>query len=188
MKDLKLEQLRNYRETEDFIFFYGSGYSQWFPCKITDVEGNVFPTSEHFMMYHKAKLFGDTGVMQKVFKTPRPEDVKKLGREVKNFNAQLWDKNKEYIVTLGNYYKFTQNPEYQKLLYLSGNKEIVEASPYDKIWGIGLAVSDDRVLDKFNWQGENLLGECIMTVREIVRNPKTKTKVVKLLEETLYRF
>ncbi len=94
-----------------------------------------------------------------------PSVQKELGRMVSNYNQDVWDKHKFDIVVNANYLKFTQDETLKELLLDTGDKTIVEASPYDTIWGIGLSCDDDRVLDESKWKGENLLGKAIMKVR-----------------------
>ncbi len=136
------------RITDIHVFFWNSIYSQWYTTYNNQggqfiENGIVYPNAEKYMMMAKAKLFNDTEVFDKMSKTDNPRMVKTLGRMVKNFSESEWDKHKDKI--------------------------IVEASPYDKIWGIGLHWDDDRVLYENLWQGENLLGKCIMRARDILK-------------------
>jgi ribA/ribD-fused uncharacterized protein len=117
------------------------------------------------MMAMKALHFKDQETHDKIMATNKPNEQKALGRLVKNFVVSKWTPVSRDIVTKANYEKFRHEPLRKFLLDL-GEKEIVEASPTDKIWGIGLAEEDDRILEKKNWQGLNWLGECIMKARE----------------------
>jgi ribA/ribD-fused uncharacterized protein len=129
--------------TEDYVFFWGGQY----------------------MMYKKALLFEDEEVANAIMRTQNPQDIKALGRKVRGFDKDKWEEVcKEYVYE-ANYAKFTQNPEMLEELKSYGDREIVEASPYDKIWGIGLHETDERVHDKSQWQGTNWLGEAIMRAR-----------------------
>ena len=104
-----------------------------------------------------------------------PKVAKELGRKVKNFDPKIWDSNKLNIVSKGNYLKFTQNKELCGYLISTSNKMLIEASPYDKIWGVGLTASDPRILDTSKWRGENLLGKVLIIVREdIIYNNHNK--------------
>lgn len=98
-----------------------------------------------------------------------PKEIKKLGREVSNFDQAVWNKNKLEIVIKANYNKFTQNSELLKQLLATGDRVLVEASPWDRIWGVGLGADDPDVYDRDKWKGQNLLGQALMTVRDLVR-------------------
>lgn len=155
-------------ETVDSIFFWGGIFSQWFKCRFTD--GTLtYSSSEQYMMYHKAKTFNDFTAMKKIMETFDPRKQKAIGRCVQNFDPAKWDLVKLQIVTEGNRLKFSQNPELLKEL-LRTNKTIVEGSPTDKVWGVGLKYDDPKILDPKNWQGENLLGVALMTVRDELRS------------------
>ncbi len=149
----------------DFVFFWGGPYSQWFKAefKIGDVTYN---TCEQWMMAEKARLFGDTETLAKILKIKDPKAQKALGRQVKGFVKEVWDANAKMIVYRGNYAKFTQNAELLPDLLSHTGKVFVEASPYDNIWGIGLAADDPKALDPATWEGTNWLGEIITLVRD----------------------
>lgn len=121
------------------------------------------------MMWSKAKLFNDNDVAEKILKTRDPKTQKALGREVKGFDAKIWDLKKLEIVVQGNIYKFSQNLDLKKQLLDTGSKTLVEGSPYDKVWGVGLKWDDPKILDDKNWQGENLLGIALMEVRRLIK-------------------
>jgi hypothetical protein len=157
-------------EIEDYIFFYGSIYSQWIDSPFKNEDGVRFTCAEQFMMFEKAKLFGDRDSMKKIMDTDLPYVQKSLGRGVKGFIGEEWDKVKYNIVLKGNRLKFYQNPEMLGTLMRTGTKEIVEASATDTVWGIGLGLENsiDVLTNKQNWRGENLLGKVIMEVRESI--------------------
>jgi len=113
-------------------------------------------------MYWKAICFNDKSIAVQILSATEPRRVKALGRQVKGFRDDRWDEVKYKVVVEGNWYKFTQNPTFKQRLLETGNKIIVEASPYDKIWGIGVAATED----KSKWRGQNLLGKAIMEVRD----------------------
>ena len=121
------------------------------------------------MMASKACLFNDEETLDHILKSSDPKEIKALGRQVKNFDKEAWDEAKYLIVLNGNYRKFTQNPALRDYLLSTGNRFLVEASPYDRIWGIGLAADDPRAMDSSQWQGENLLGFALMEVRDDIR-------------------
>jgi ribA/ribD-fused uncharacterized protein len=119
------------------------------------------------MMYHKAVLFGDTDVAGQILTTDNPAAVKKLGRLVHNFDEAQWKAHGSDIVLRGNLLKFTQNPDLKALLLATGDKILVEASPYDKIWGIGRTEAN-AMANKDSW-GLNLLGDALVEVRKQLR-------------------
>lgn len=153
------------KETNTHIYFWGDAiYSQW--AKIIFVEYNIqFTTAEQYMMYHKALLFDDTDIANQILMTNSPKEQKALGRKVKGFNIAVWDQNKLAIVTQGNYLKFSQNKKLKDQLFKTGTKILVEGSPYDKIYGVGLKWDNPLILDEKNWKGQNLLGKALMDVR-----------------------
>lgn len=141
--------------------------SQWYHAPFTALEGTIsFPTCEHFMMYNKAIYFGDFETGSKILQVATPKEAKALGRQVKNFDESEWQLVRERIVYYGNFYKFTQNKELLDFL-LSFPKDtvFVEASPYDRIWGVGLKENDLRINYPEQWQGLNLLGKALSRVR-----------------------
>ena len=123
-------------------------------------------------MAKKALLFGDTRTYNKIMKESEPAACKALGKSVANFNQQLWDSSKEEIIYNANYAKFSQNPELKAALLATGDAIIAEASPYDKIWGIGLKATDPESQDPMKWKGQNLLGKALMRVRDELRKEK----------------
>ena len=132
-----------------------------------EIDGVVYCTAEQYMMAMKADYFGDTASLAKIMATDNPSEQKAQGRMVKGFNAEAWNAVSRGFVYKANLVKFSGILKQQ--LMDTGDREIVEASPYDKIWGIGLGMSDNRILDKTKWQGTNWLGECIMNVRDSLR-------------------
>lgn len=156
------------RVTDTHYFFWKHEFGQWTKRVMTDKEGTHFNCAEQYMMYQKARLFGDDEIAEMILEEPRPNKQQELGRMIANFNQNIWDKWKFSIVLAGNILKFTQHADLKGRLLSTGNKILVEASPYDKIWGVGLSASDDRILDEKNWQGQNLLGQVLMTVRELL--------------------
>lgn len=154
------------RETDTHIFFWGGFLSQWSKAPFYDKVSNInFQNAEQYMMYNKAILFNDTDIAFKILETGNPKRCKELGRLIKNFDPIFWDNSKYDIVVNGNKLKFGNHTLMTKLL-LTEDKILVEASPYDKVWGIGLHFIDDRVLDETMWQGTNLLGKALMVVRD----------------------
>lgn len=163
----------------EYLFFWGhnpkkenvvdkSCFSQWFPSSF-EVDNIVYYTAEHWMMAKKALLFNDTAIAEEILAVQKPAVAKALGREVKNFDGSIWNENAYSIVVEGNYHKFNQNKELKQFLINTGNKIIVEASPVDPIWGIGLAHDVKEATNPFNWEGTNLLGFALMEVRDILK-------------------
>jgi ribA/ribD-fused uncharacterized protein len=149
----------------------GNGYlSQWYWSKFTTTDGSTYATAEMYMMVAKARLFGDEETAQKMLATTDPGRHKALGREVKNFDAKSWDDKKSEIVEMGNWYKFTISEnagELKRRLLETGERELVEASPADRIWGIGFT-EHEAEKNRYRW-GENLLGKALERVRERLR-------------------
>ena len=150
-----------------YTFFYTeqSPFSQWHRCTFV-VDGNTFNCAEQYMMYEKAKLFGDAYTAAKILAADHPKEHKALGRKVKNFDDDVWKRERERIVKEGNHAKFTQNEALLKELVKTRGTTLVEASPHDKIWGIGLAASDSRAQDPAKWLGRNLLGKILTELRD----------------------
>ena len=138
--------------------------SQWYPAPF-EADGLLFATAEHFMMHGKAKLFGDDAIAERVLADPRPAVAKKLGREVRGFVEATWTAARFALIVHGNVHKFGQHAELRAFLLRTGAKILVEASPMDRIWGIGLAASSDAVEDPRRWRGLNLLGFALMEAR-----------------------
>lgn len=164
----KVEQFR-------YLFFWGhqpskdgritqSCLSQWYDAPF-EVEGIRYPTAEHWMMASKARLFADEDALRQILETADPKAAKALGRQVKNFDDKLWMENARRLVTEGNVAKFSQNHALRDFLLGSGDQVLVEASPYDRIWGIGLKATDEKAQNPATWQGQNLLGFVLMDVR-----------------------
>lgn len=162
-----------------YIFFWGhrrrsdgemsqSCFSQWWEEEFS-VDGKTYKSAEHWMMAGKAKLFGDEEVFQKIIDCRTPAEAKKLGRQVRNFDNAAWLKNRYEIVLEGNLHKFSQSEAAKAFLLNTGNRVLVEASPVDPIWGIGLAADVRGIEHPENWKGLNLLGFALMEVRDKLR-------------------
>lgn len=156
--------------TDTMVLFWGSPFSQWYKHEMM-IAGVKYNTAEQFMMAMKATHFKDEESLEKIMKERDPRKQKLLGKKVKNFDTESWNKVAKGYVRLGNYAKFS-DPELKKFILETGNREIVEASPYDRIWGIGLGEDDPDALDKTKWLGTNWLGEVLVSVREQLRNEK----------------
>jgi ribA/ribD-fused uncharacterized protein len=152
------------RITDSFVIFYGGIYSQWYPSTFT-LDGKTYCTAEQYMMEQKALFFEDEAVANAIMRTRNPMEQKALGRQVRGFDADKWNTVARGIVFKANMAKFTQNAALGDALRRTGGRVMVEASPTDRIWGVGLAESDNRVFDPTQWDGTNWLGEALMDVR-----------------------
>lgn len=170
-------------ENLKYIYFWGhtpkhtqkldvSCFSQWWPANFT-VDGILYPTAEHYMMAQKAKLFDDDKIFTEILKSKHPKQAKDLGRRIQNFDYGRWQKHRFDIVTAGNLAKFSQNPDLKAYLLNTGNRILVEASPVDRIWGIGMAKDNPNIHNPHHWQGLNLLGFALMTVRDQLHQDKS---------------
>jgi len=161
----------------EFVFFWGhhpttdvtsSCFSQWYETPFTE-DGVTYSTAEHYMMAAKAKLFGDEDAHLQILAAPGPKAAKALGRKVRGFSEEVWREHRFEIVTRANRAKFGQHEDLCKFLLQTGDRVLVEASPYDQVWGIGLSGSDLRARNPNQWRGLNLLGFALMEVRDELR-------------------
>jgi ribA/ribD-fused uncharacterized protein len=142
-------------------------FSQWWPSPFA-VDGHTFPTAEHFMMFAKARLFGDDPTAERVLTAASPRLAKDLGREVKGFSEERWAALRFDVVTVGNLAKFEQTPALGAHLLGTGEAVLVEASPDDLIWGIGLHRGEEGAGDPLRWRGLNLLGFAVTRARRLL--------------------
>lgn len=152
---------------DKFVFFYGGVFSQWYQRRFK-VDGTEYDCAEQYMMAMKAKTFGDDEIHKDIMDATTPAEQKALGRRVKGFNADVWNSVCKDIAYKANLAKFS-DPKMTPYLLSTGDKEIVEANPFDKIWGIGLGMNYLDRFDKSKWRGTNWLGEVLMRVRETLR-------------------
>ncbi len=168
-------QLEN-EEKLKFLYFWGhtnssntpSGkfcFSQWFESPFL-VDGVEYRTAEHWMMAQKALLFGDLETYQKILSARTPGEAKHLGRLVSGYDQAVWDERKFDIVCDGSVHKFSQHREHLEFLLGTASRVLVEASPVDSVWGVGLAQDDPKIWDATTWPGENLLGFALMEARD----------------------
>ncbi|MFI6042665.1 NADAR family protein [Nocardia sp. NPDC051321] len=166
-------------EKVDYLLFWGhqpersgrigaSCLSQWWPALFV-VDGTEFASAEHYMMWGKAQLFGDAENAERVLAAPTPKDAKRLGREVRGFDGNLWSEHRYDVVVRGNVAKFGQHAQLREYLLGTGDRVLVEASPADRIWGIGLAADSPKAEDPARWPGLNLLGFALMDARAELR-------------------
>lgn len=163
------------KENVKYLLFWGhtpskdgtvtkSCFSQWWYSAFT-VEGVKYATAEHWMMAKKAELFGHDEMIEKILAAKSPAEAKKLGRKVRNFDPKIWGENCFDIVCEGNYHKFSQHEDLKEFLLNTKDRVLVEASPIDNIWGIGMAQDHDHAENPRLWKGSNLLGFALMEVR-----------------------
>lgn len=157
------------RITNKYVFFWNGIYSQWHQAPM-EIDGIKYNCCEQYMMHQKALYFGDTEIAKKVMLATDPREQKQLGRQIKGFYKDVWDKVNLQIVYKGNYAKFTQNEDLKAELLSTGNRILVEASPYDPIWGIGIGEEEFGIDNPINWRGQNLLGWTITLVKQELQN------------------
>ena len=174
-----IKDIARHDTSREIIFFWGhtpdptritaACLSQWYDCTF-EVDGVMYHTAEQYMMACKARLFGDKDILDKIMSADHPRDYKKLGRRISGFDSTVWDGKKYDIVVEGNKAKFGQHAELREFLLSTGDAILAEASPYDKIWGIGLNRYQAQKVPVEQWQGENLLGCALMDVRDWLRS------------------
>jgi ribA/ribD-fused uncharacterized protein len=175
-----LEKLIVQNIENKFLFFWGhqpskdgsiskTCFSQWWLSSFS-VDGVEYKTAEHWMMAKKAELFNDNKILEKILVCKSPAEAKKWGREVKNYVDEIWLENRFEVVRLGNFYKFSQNDDLKDFLINTKERVLVEASPVDPIWGIGMATDHKDVNNPEKWRGLNLLGFALMEVREELKS------------------
>ncbi|EMO27169.1 NADAR family protein [Leptospira noguchii] len=162
------------KDSAQFLFFWGhtsngkvnkACLSQWAKYEF-NINGIQYKTAEHWMMAQKANLFQDRRIFDLIVSADNPKEAKKLGRSVSNFEPGLWKSKAYELVKIGNIHKFNQNPEILEYLLSTGESILVEASPDDNIWGIGLSEKDALEIHFSMWEGSNLLGFALMEVRD----------------------
>lgn len=157
----------------NYVFFWGhtgktvakNCLSQWYMAEFEE-KGINYTSAEQYMMAGKAALFADQAVYQKILAISDVKEIKALGRQVQGFQQSIWEQHCMDIVVAGNLAKFSQNQTLRDYLLSTKDSILVEASPYDKIWGIGLPETADDIENPLTWQGENLLGFALMKVRD----------------------
>ena len=167
-------------DTLKYIFFWGHTkknheeigkhcLSQWFESPFT-VEGITYKTAEHWMMARKALLFEDQKTFDKIISCTKPAEAKELGRSIPGFDDQVWNQKRYEIVKIGSIHKFNQHPALADYLLKTENRILVEASPVDTIWGIGLAPESEYKENIYAWRGQNLLGFALMEARDFLQS------------------
>jgi ribA/ribD-fused uncharacterized protein len=166
----------NQKERLKYIHFWGhqpssdgtitsSCFSQWWVAEFI-VNGTTYKTAEHWMMAKKAEMFGDKDIYRKIIDSKTPKEAKDLGRKISGFDEEKWKVSRFDIVVKGNYYKFSQHPQLKEFLINTNDRILVEASPVDPIWGVGLTKDSNLINNPEDWRGLNLLGFALMEVRD----------------------
>jgi ribA/ribD-fused uncharacterized protein len=140
-------------------------FSQWWPSPFT-VDGTTYPTAEHWMMAGKARLFGDDDGRAAVMAAKNPGAAKAAGRRVRGFDENAWGAARYDLVLAGTIAKFALHPDLAEILARTGSQLLAEASPYDRIWGIGLGANHPDATHPSRWRGSNLLGFALMDARD----------------------
>lgn len=183
----RLLDITNRKEQEKFTFFWetSSVFSQWHESKfigktflwethkykkdfllgLFSEDTQEYINTEQYMMYHKSMLFLDRENAQKIMMTNNSRKIKELGRQVTNFNQDVWEYYRALIVYDANKAKFLQNEHARTILLNTKGTTLVEASPFDDIWGVGISKNDSRIFDRSKWLGQNLLGEILTQIR-----------------------
>ena len=173
--------LKEVNITDDYVAFWGSVFSNFYPCDIHVTEdwwGKPidirFSCSEQYFMWLKATHFGDDEIAEKILKAETPQEAKKLGRQVKNFDDADWCEVREPAMWNAVWLKFSQNEDLKKIITDSifAKRHFVEGSPVDRIWGVGLVWNDPKIADEKNWSGLNLLGKTLDKVRRQLLSEK----------------
>jgi ribA/ribD-fused uncharacterized protein len=155
-------------ETDRYVLFWSGWPSQWHPAKF-EVDGVAYACCEQYMMAEKARVFGDADALAQILATPDPRRQKALGRAVRNFHPLKWESVCRGVVYAGNLARFAQDADLGRTLLATGDRTLVEASPLDRLWGVGLAPDDPRAQDLAQWQGRNWLGAALEQVRDALR-------------------
>lgn len=174
-----------------FVFFWGHTrrrpdappgaemLSQWAPSPFR-LEGRLYPTAEHYMMAEKARLFGDAEALERILGAESPGAAKAYGREVRGFEQSAWEAAREEIVFRGSLAKAAQTPDLRAFLLATQARVLVEASPRDAVWGIGLARDHADAERPEAWPGLNLLGFALMRARSVLRDEPERAEALNV--------
>lgn len=152
---------------ERMALFYGGPFSQWAACDLA-IDGFIYNCAEQYMMAQKACFFQDYHALHRILASRSPSEQKAIGRQVEGFDAERWALFSRDVVRTASLVKFTL-PRFRRALTWTGDRTIVEASPSDVIWGIGLGQTDPQASHRVSWRGTNWLGQVLMEVRAILR-------------------
>lgn len=165
------ETVKGHFETDAYVFFWNGPFSNWYPATFIMETGTKygelkFTSAEQAMMFYKAAVFEDEDALTAIMMTNSPLEQKRIGRKVMNFSVEKWESVCVELVTNALVEKFGSDEKLKKVLLDTGDKTIVEASPFDRVWGIGMGVDHPDLLDESKWNGKNYLGICLMAARE----------------------
>jgi len=147
-----------------YVFFWAGEFSNWHNAKI-EYKGEKFANTEQAYMWEKALHFDDYEIAELILNEPNPKENKKLGRQVKGFNAAEWLNVSFDLMLEINRAKYSQHESLKWQLINTGDRLLVEASPFDEIWGIGLTAAEAVNTPEEEWPGMNLLGKCLTKLR-----------------------
>jgi ribA/ribD-fused uncharacterized protein len=154
---------------EGYLLFWSGWPSNRHPSPFA-LDGREFNCVEQWMMFSKARYFGDDAIGDEVLREVSPRRQKELGRSVRGFDPIAWSEVSKAVVYRGVREKFVQNDDLRAELQATRDLVIVEASPLDTIWGIGLAVDHPDATNPAKWCGSNWLGELLMRARMELRS------------------
>lgn len=165
----------------DFLAFWGhrprrprtideACLSQWWPA-LFELDGVRYCSAEQFMMAEKARTMGDETARRQIMATDDPHHAKRIASQVRNFDESLWRSERLGVALRGSVAKFSSDTRLREFLVGTGPRVLVEASPHDLVWGIGVRPDDERVCDPYRWRGQNLLGFTLMRARLLLATP-----------------
>lgn len=171
-----LKKAYNAGQRMKFLFFWKptpaadghiceSCLGQWWESRF-EADGVEYTYAEQYMMAEKARMFGDEAMLEKIMGAVYPKEMKAYGRAVQGFDKETWDKACYAVVKRGNAAKFSQDLALWAFLKGTKGRILVEASPRDRIWGIGMGRSAPDATDPLKWRGTNLLGFALTEVRD----------------------
>lgn len=154
------------KQTKTYIYFLKNYLSNYYYAPVFDPASRlIFYTNEHYFMWSKAKFFNDLDIAAKILQTRSPIKARDLGQQVKNYTSE-WETIRVDVMQYGSFLKYTQHPKLLLKLLDTRGLTLVKASPSDYFWGVGLCENDPKIMDSFNYLGKNMLGICLMSVRD----------------------
>uniref|UniRef100_A0A1I8A8E9 DUF1768 domain-containing protein n=1 Tax=Steinernema glaseri TaxID=37863 RepID=A0A1I8A8E9_9BILA len=149
------------------LFFNGSScFSNFYPCERLEIDGIEYKCTEQYYAHQKAEMFGDEKAAYDILSASHPSEMKRIGRRVKEFKLSEWHEICIEVMAVANMNKFLQNEDLLVELLKTAGSELVECSPNDPFWGIGLAIDDPNVADRSRWRGANWLGQILTKIRD----------------------